>query len=692
MSEGFDRRRPSVDARYILSVAAVAVAYILFAEIGFSLAFETKQVSAVWPPAGIAIAALLLGGYRLWPGIWIGAFVSNALSHEPALTAAGIAIGNTLGPLLGVYILRRFGVVDNALERLRDVVGFVLLCVLPAMIVTASNGVLNLYLAGIVSAPHLASNWWVWWAGDNMGAILVAPLIMTWATRNRLSQPDGKLFEGIVLAVALLTAASLAYFSRLQGAFPIYPFVIWAAIRFRQRGTTLAVAAVSLIAIWATAHGLGPFGSGPFDERFVHLMTWMGAMTITGLLLSAVTAERQSAQRELGRALAHTSRVAETLREALLPEQLPRRNDIRFDALHITADQESLVGGDWYDAFELPDGRIVVSVGDVTGHGLDAAVTAARIRQGIFATTFDTPDPATILAKVNRILQIQDGAIATALVAIMERDLSAMRYASAGHPPPILASPTGEARFLSYGSAPLGIGYSLHVENQTVALDTGAAIAFYTDGITEFRRDIAGAERDLLGAVARLVSDDHVPHPAATVLGAVMGNHTLSDDVVLVVLQLSPAGSGAGAAGEPMLRKAWSFHSNDPSSAHASRHELIGFMQRFPVSDEDLFRAELILGEVLANTVEHAPGLVNIEIDWSAAQPVVTIVDSGPGLNALKAALPKDQLAEHGRGLYLISSLAQDVRLESPCGRGTRMRVVLPMSRATQPPRDTASA
>src|SRR5690349_5447555 len=163
-----------IDVRTVLSIALVATAYIVFAEIGFSMAYATKQVTAVWPPTGIAVACLIVLGYRIWPGIFIGAFVSNALSHEPLLTAAAIAVGNTLGPVLGVYLLRRLGRFDPALERVSDVMAFVLFASAAGMTVTATNGTLCLVLSGIVPWSAFATTWRLWWTGDAMGVLLFA--------------------------------------------------------------------------------------------------------------------------------------------------------------------------------------------------------------------------------------------------------------------------------------------------------------------------------------------------------------------------------------------------------------------------------------------------------------------------------------------------------------------------------------
>ena len=657
--------------RRIIVPLLVAIAYVAAAKLGFSLAFTTKQVTAVWPPTGIALAALLLWGYRVWPGIWLGAFASNALSSEPIWTAAAIAAGNTLAPVFGNFLLRRFGGFDNALERVRDVFLLALFGSAIAMTLSATNGVAQLALARIVPWSAFPSVWWVWWAGDAMGVLFVTPLLLTWLGAKQKESAEGSTLELAALAVTLAASSSISFLSNFPLRFSVYPFIIWTALRFRQREMTAAIAFVSGLAIWATSHGMGPWASGSLDSRLVQLDSWMSVLAITGLVLGAITAEKRSARLDLQELLTQTKRSAVTLQAAFLPEHLPQRRGVRCDVLYIAAEREALIGGDWYDAFDLPDGRIAFSIGDVTGHGLDAAVTAARLRRSIFAAAFDAADPAEILTKADQVLGSLQEAPATALVAILSRDLTTLSYASAGHPPPIVGDPRTAARSLPHGGFPFGIGLPVASETHKVALEPDAVILFYTDGLTEFKRDIERTERAVLKAVTRLVDDPRVDRPAVFIQRSVMGVQRPPDDTVLLVIQLS-----AG------LHKSWTYDSRNPLGAHALRREITNFIRSLAPNEDELFRAELIIGEALANTVEHAPGSVNVDIDWTDAYPTVIVSDGGPGLSSFEAALPVDALNENGRGLFLIASLARDVKIEAEPGTGTRMRIVLPTRRA----------
>jgi serine phosphatase RsbU (regulator of sigma subunit)/integral membrane sensor domain MASE1/anti-sigma regulatory factor (Ser/Thr protein kinase) len=773
--------------RWIGWTLVVASAYVLCAKLGFSLAFGVRQVTAVWPPAGVAVAAVLLGGYRMWFGVWLGAFVSNAMlgNGEPLFTAAGIATGNTLGPLLGNYLLRRCRF-HRAFARVRDVFAFVVFGSMLSMVVTATNGVAQLGLAHLIAWSSYASVWLLWWTGDAMGALLVAPLILTWSDvrREGVVRGEAGTFELAIFSIGACATAILEFFSKLPLAFPLYPFVVWSALRIGARVTAAAIVAICSLAIWGTVHGLGPFQSGNFDQRLMALVTFTSVLSITGLVLSAITSERRSAltkmqaaerrfqvlaqtvpqivwtadpggridwfnqrwrqytgrddfspptpdwaglieagepferevslRREDGvsrwfliraepmrddrgkivrwygthtdiddqrRAVERSARIAKTLQSAFLPESLPKHPELRLDALYLTAGSEALIGGDWYDAMSLPDRRILISIGDVTGHGLTAAVTAGRIRQSIVATAIDVPDPAAILTKVNRLLQLRDTEVATALVALVDVDSMTMHFASAGHPPPIIGGPNLKAHALAYGSLPLGVATSTEYHRQRVAFERDMVVLFYTDGITEFQRNIEAAELALCSALDDLAAAPPVAHPADAIRRAVIADEKPSDDAVLMVMHVAPSSTAAETLDNIDLHKSWSFHSSHAYSAHSARHEVMSYIQRFARANEDLFTAELILGEILANTVEHAPGLVNMEIDWTDSSPVVTVLDTGPGLERFTAQLPDDALTEDGRGLFLVKTLARDVRVESDQGYGTKMTVVLPIAR-----------
>lgn len=383
-------------------------------------------------------------------------------------------------------------------------------------------------------------------------------------------------------------------------------------------------------------------------------------------------------------ALEQSQRVAETLQGRFLPRTLPRNGKVRFDASYTAAEEGVLVGGDWFEAMQLPDGRYLISVGDVTGHGLDASVIADRLRQAITDFGFTESEPAVILARANRILRFQNPDVyATAVVGLLDRDCNRLTYATAGHPSPLFATTAAApAQELRHGGLPLGFDDDLGLVSYSIGIQPGAVLAFYTDGLTEFARNVDAAESVLKTAVAQVVGDTSFASPAVAIKTKVLGKVRAPDDVALLVAQFGEFGEEAAQDDPTVLTKTWRFHSSDAHAAHISRRALVAFIRRFAADPSALFTAEIILGEILANSVEHAPGLVEVQIDWTGEKPVLTVVDTGPGLLNRILELPQDMLAESGRGLFLMNALSEELSFSISKHGGTELRAVLPLTRS----------
>jgi len=278
---------------FFISLILIGV-YIGTSKLGFTMAFTAEQITAIWPPTGIALAAVLLFGFRVWPAIAVGAFLTNITAHEPVVTALGIACGNTLEAVAGAWMLRRFVKFENSMGRFQDVLGLVFLSAIASTMISATMGVISLCLGDVQSWSAFPKLWPLWWIGDAVGAITLAPFIIAWAGYFRDPWRWFRIIEGLVL-LAGLTFALLCVFTepvtmgRIGPAFIyiVFPFVIWAALRFGQRGTSLATLISSGIAIWATLHNVGPFKMDSLDESLILLQSFMAIVAITGLCLSA---------------------------------------------------------------------------------------------------------------------------------------------------------------------------------------------------------------------------------------------------------------------------------------------------------------------------------------------------------------------------------------------------------------------
>jgi PAS domain S-box-containing protein len=301
--------------RTLVIGAAVAAAYVAAARLGFSVAFVAEQVTTVWAPTGIAQAALLLWGVRLWPAVWTGAFIVNAFTAMPLWTAAAIAAGNTLEAVSLVWLLRRASF-DPAFSRLSDALRFIVFGAVVVTTISATIGVVSLCAAAVQPWDRFASLWSAWWIGDALGSLVVAPVLLSVARRASPST-DWTRVAALLGATVLVTAIAFGgllgpWFGRDPLHYVLFPLVIIAALWFGQPATALVVLSASVVGIMNTVRGNGPFAAADVNRGLILLQVFTGVLASTGLLLAAAIAERQTAQRRLkaaraaGDALAHS--------------------------------------------------------------------------------------------------------------------------------------------------------------------------------------------------------------------------------------------------------------------------------------------------------------------------------------------------------------------------------------------------
>lgn len=297
------RQEVSRHAATVISIIAVAFVYYAAAQLGLLLAVVREQVTPLWPSTGIALVALLIWGARLWPGIALGALLVNLPIGPNLLGVALIAVGNTAAPVAAYLLLRRFGF-RLELNRLRDAVALVF-CGGAAMLISATIGSLALTWTGSVPIGDFWPTWSVWWAGDAMGLLVVAPMLL--AVRGA-SWPPFVGWQRWLEAGGLVagTAAAILVASRSPGAlmFLAFPFLIWAALRFELLGATTCGLIVSVVAIVAAGSGVGPFAGLGVVRVMVGLLAFNVTVALTALLLSVVIAERNHAQQAIERACA----------------------------------------------------------------------------------------------------------------------------------------------------------------------------------------------------------------------------------------------------------------------------------------------------------------------------------------------------------------------------------------------------
>jgi signal transduction histidine kinase/integral membrane sensor domain MASE1/CheY-like chemotaxis protein len=300
----------------LVASAAIAAVYFATAKLGLALAYVAPEVTVFWPPTGIALAAVLVLGQRFWPAVWIGAFLANVTLPEPAVVAAGIATGNTLEAVVGAWLLQRWGM-RPALERIRCVLYLLGGGALLSTTISATIGLTSLCLAGLRPWPAFARIWVIWWLGDAMSVLVVAPLLLVWSGAWRGGWRTTRIGEALVLGGGLVAALWLIFATRVVPAatplhYALFPFAIVAALRFGQPGNTVVNALASAIAVWGTVAGLGPYGGGDIAAGLVQVQLFLAVIAGTGLILAGAIGERAQGDRFRAADYAATQALAES--------------------------------------------------------------------------------------------------------------------------------------------------------------------------------------------------------------------------------------------------------------------------------------------------------------------------------------------------------------------------------------------
>jgi diguanylate cyclase (GGDEF)-like protein len=281
----------------------VAATYYAAGKLGLRLAFLHPSSTPVWPPTGIALAALLLVGPRVVPGVFLGAFLVNITTAGSIATSLGIATGNTLEAVVGAHLVSRFANGRKSFARAQDTFKFALLAGLLSTTVSATFGATSLCLGGFAKWATFRPIWMTWWLGDAAGDLVVAPFLILWLANARLRWRSARLVELLALMGCLVLVSEVvfgdSFFPRAKN-YPLeylcIPVLIWAAFRFGQREAATATLVLSGIAIWGTLHGFGPFVRASPNESLLLLQAFMAVVSVMTIGLAALSAERYRAE------------------------------------------------------------------------------------------------------------------------------------------------------------------------------------------------------------------------------------------------------------------------------------------------------------------------------------------------------------------------------------------------------------
>ena len=648
--------RQATSGRELGLALALALVYFGSAKLGLALAFTNESVTAIWPPTGIALAALVLCGRGLWPGVLLGAFLANVTTDVPVSTAAGIAVGNTLEAVVGAWLLERVGFRPR-LVRLRDIFALVVLGAVVSTAVSATIGVASLSVGDSLSESTLTT-WRLWWVGDMGGDLLVASAIFVLVTHWPYRDLPGTAAEAVVLIVALIGIELLVFSNDVPATYLAFPFIVWAALRFLQPGVAVAALAFAIIAVSFTGNEAGPFFRRSGDDGLLLAQSFSAIVGLTGLILASVTYQRRRAERR-------AQHLAHDLQAELLPPKLPEIPEFEAAGWYRAAAQGQEAGGDFYDVFETSGGRWVAVIGDVCGKGPEAASLTALARYTLRAVGRQATGPSDALRKLNEAIleQRSDQRFMTALMVQLnvgehQQDVA---LSNGGHPSPFLVRARGEIEEVPQGGGMLlGIYPDPELVDQRLEMLPGDALVLFTDGLAERRDtkdDHAARIRELLRSTAGASASE-----TATRLGhlALAGNGKPDDDVAVVVLRRldSQESNGASTAPTPGGSIAVELQPG-PKCPGEARAALSPLAQDLP--SQVYLDACLLVSELVTNSVRHArlrpQDPIRLQVETSDRLLRVEVSDPGEGFGA-NAPEPVAERGPGGWGLFLTERLA----------------------------------
>jgi integral membrane sensor domain MASE1/anti-sigma regulatory factor (Ser/Thr protein kinase) len=636
-------------------VLALAAAYFGSAKLGLALAFSNESVTAVWPPTGIALAALFLWGRNLWPGVLLGAFLANVTTDVPVYTAAGIAVGNTLEAAVGAWLLERFDFRPTLL-RLRDLFVLVVFGAVISTAISATIGVASLSIGDSLSESTLTT-WRLWWLGDMGGDLLVASAIFVLVTHWPYRDLPGSALEAIALIVSLVGIELVVFANDVPATYLAFPIVVWAALRFLQPGATLAALTFAIIAVTFTGNDSGPFFRRAQDDGLLLAQTFSAIVGLTGLILAIVTHQRRQAERR-------AEHLAHDLQAELLPPQLPEIPEFEAAGWYRAGMKGQEAGGDFYDVFNASPGRWVAVIGDVCGKGPEAASLTALARYTLRAVGRQADGPSDALEALNEAIleQRSDHRFMTAVLVQLDVGSNGhgVALSNGGHPPPLLVRAGGEVEeVVGEGGMLLGIYEEPELVDQRLELNAGDALVLFTDGLAERRDpddDAPGRIRELLRANAGASASE----TAARLGGLAQAEDgKADDDVAVVVLRRVHSGEPVGEQVPPTPGGSVAVELEPGPGSPAEAREALAPLES-ALAFQVYMDLRLLVSELVTNCVRHArlspDSRIGLRVERSDRMLRVEVTDPGPGFEP--EITEPDRGAAGGWGLFLTERLA----------------------------------
>ena len=421
-------------ARYVFELALLAGLYYGAAKLGFAFDFAGPVAAIVWLPVGVGIAYLYLRGLQFWPGMLVGDLLANNYAAVPVAPALGQTVGNVLEVVLAAYLLRGLDRDGDLLESV-DGVARMLIPVAAATTISASVGSLSLRLGGVIASDAIPTVWRTWWLGDACGALLLVPLALAWARPIRHAITRRRSLEAVLMIVATVALSEIGTRSDRPLAYLVFPALIWAGLRFGQRGATLAVLIAVGVTVWNTTHLEGPFYYHDITHSVLSTQLFIAVASLSALCVAAVVSERERFAGRLGESRAQLFKAADAERQRIernLHDGAQQRLLALAVHLRLAAEQARRAPEETAIMIEKAEGELQVAFDELRelSQGIHPTVlTDLGLANAIRSVAARSAQPISVLELPSQ--RVDSSAEATAYFVFMEAVANAQKYARA---------------------------------------------------------------------------------------------------------------------------------------------------------------------------------------------------------------------------------------------------------------------
>jgi signal transduction histidine kinase len=468
---------PALQPAYAASILGVVAAYYAAAHLGFAFSFAGPVAAIVWLPTGVGISCLYLGGVRLWPGVLAGDLLVNNYSALPFGSALGQSCGNLLEIVLATLILRRLCPRGSPLATVPGLAAM-FLAIAVGTLTSATVGVLSLVAGAVLDHQSVSTVWRTWWLGDLTGAVIVLPLAIAWWQRGLHDWIRGREVEGLVLLILVVTISKIGLDTGQPLSYVVFPPLMWAALRFGQRGSTVAIAIVAGFAIWGTTHYAGPFALHSITRGVLNSQLYIAVAALSTLCLAAVVSEREALAERLRASRTRLVAAADIERRRLerdLHDGAQQRLVAVGAHLHLGAEEARENPARAAELFQSAHAELLVAIDELRAlaHGIRPPVLERFGLAGALQSVALTSTVPIDLINVPAV-RLDDGIESTAYFVALEAIANAEKHA---------------------GASRIRVGFGLTTENLTVNVSddgTGGAAERPGRGLEGLRDRVEG--------------------------------------------------------------------------------------------------------------------------------------------------------------------------------------------------------